>query len=47
MLHGFKEGFQLPGARGMTQFAQRLGFDLTNAFAGHGEMLSHFFKGVL
>ena len=47
MLHGFEEGFQLPGARGMAQFSQRLGFDLTNAFAGHGKMLAHFFERVL
>ena len=46
MLHGFEEGFQLPGARGMTQLAQRLGFDLTNTFAGHGEVLADFLKRV-
>ena len=46
MLHGFKEGFQLPGARRMAQLAERLGFDLTNTFAGHGEMLADFLKRV-
>ena len=46
MLYGFKKGFQLPGSRGMTQLAQRLGFNLPNAFAGHGEMLADFLKRV-
>src|SRR5450432_1403477 len=31
----------------MPQFAQRLGFDLANAFAGHVERLADFFQSVL
>src|ERR1700729_2477812 len=34
---------QLSRARGMPQFAQRLGFDLSNAFAGNCERLPDFF----
>src|ERR1035437_6644504 len=38
---------QLPRARGMAQLAQRLGFDLANAFAGYRERLSDLFQSVL
>jgi len=31
----------------MAQLSQRLGFDLPNSFAGHCEVLPHFFEGVL
>ena len=31
----------------MSQLAKRLGFNLTNAFAGNGEGLANFFEGVL
>ncbi len=31
----------------MTEFAQCLGFDLTNTLAGHVELLAHFFQGVV
>src|SRR5438874_10257629 len=31
----------------MPQFAQRLGFDLPDALASHGERLAYFFQGVL
>ena len=34
-------------ARGMTQLAQGLGFDLPYAFAGHTQLLAHFLKRVL
>ena len=30
----------------MAQLPQRLGFDLTNTFAGYGKMLAHFFQRV-
>ena len=32
---------------GVAQFAQRLGFDLPDALAGHGEVLADFFQRVL
>src|SRR5579871_5771073 len=38
---------QLPRTRRMTQFAQRLGFDLSDAFASHSERLAYFFQRVL
>src|SRR5580658_1185252 len=38
---------QLSRARGMPQFAQRLGFDLSDAFAGNCERLPDFFQSVL
>ena len=31
----------------MFQFAQRFGFDLTDTFAGHAELLAHFFQSVV
>lgn len=31
----------------MTQFTQRLGFNLTDAFTGDIEELAHFLKGVV
>ena len=33
-------------ARRVLEFAQGLGFDLADAFAGDAEFLSHFFKRV-
>src|SRR6266516_4810021 len=47
VLDSFEKRLELPGARGMPQLAERLGLDLTNTFAGNGEVLSNFFKGVL
>src|SRR5258708_23565740 len=41
------ERAQLARARRMPQFAQRLGFDLADAFAGYGEGLADFFESVL
>src|ERR1044071_1100246 len=41
------ERLQLARARWMPQFAQRLGFYLSNAFTGDGEGLAHFFQSVL
>ena len=38
---------QAMAAAGMAQFAQRLGFDLADAFARHGEVLADFFERVL
>jgi hypothetical protein len=38
---------QLPRARWMAQFSQRLGFDLADAFAGYCERLADFFERVL
>src|SRR5205807_7411239 len=46
VLNGFEEGFQLPRTRGMAQLAQGFGFDLTNAFAGHGKVLTDFLERV-
>src|SRR5262245_633532 len=42
-----QEGAQLPAARGMAQFAQRLGFDLTNPLARDGKVLTDLFERVL
>jgi hypothetical protein len=47
VLNRFQKGFQFPGARGMAQFSERLGFDLPNAFAGDSKVLAHFFERVL
>src|SRR5258708_7448901 len=41
------ERAQLARPRRMPQFAQRLGFDLADAFAGYGERLADFFQSVL
>ena len=35
------------GTRRVAQFAQGLGFDLADAFAGYVELFSHFFQGVV
>src|SRR5918993_200910 len=43
----FEERPQLPAARGMPQLAQRLGLDLPDPLACHGEALAHLFEGVL
>src|SRR5450755_1095593 len=42
----FEEGTKLPRARRVTQLAQRLGFDLANAFARDGEGLADFLERV-
>src|SRR5262245_27190136 len=42
-----KKSLQLPRPRGMAQLAQRLGLDLADALAGHGEVLAHLFQRVL
>ena len=42
-----KEGAQLARARRMAQLAQRLGFDLANAFAGYCEGLADLLQRVL
>ena len=34
-------------ARGMTQFSQRLRFDLSNSLTGHVELFADFLKGVI
>ena len=36
-MHVGEKCFELAGARGLTQLAQGLGFDLANALAGDGE----------
>src|SRR5919198_3659246 len=41
------EGAQFAGARGMAQLTQRLGLDLTDAFASDGEGLADLFQRVL
>jgi hypothetical protein len=43
----FEEGAQLARTRRVPQLAQRLRFDLANAFAGDGEGLADFFERVL
>ena len=42
-----EEAAQVIGACGMAQFAQRLGFDLTNPLARHVKLLADFFQGVV
>src|SRR5690349_16763734 len=42
-----EEGTQLAAARGVAQFAQSLGFNLADAFAGDGKTLAHFFERML
>ena len=44
---GIEEGAEAVAAAGVTQFAEGLGFDLTNTLAGDGEMLPDFFEGML
>ena len=46
MLDSFEKRLELTRSRGMTQLAERLGFNLTNSFAGHGEVLSDFLERV-
>src|ERR1700691_3268027 len=46
-LDAFHKRFQLAAAAGMTQLAQRLGFDLADALAGYLEALADFFQRVL
>src|SRR3954447_11827875 len=41
------ERLELARARWMSQFTQRLGFNLSDAFTSYGERLAHFFKSVL
>src|SRR5262249_60177809 len=43
----FQEGLQLPRPRRVAEFAERLGFDLADAFARDGEVLSDLFERVL
>src|SRR5579872_6115699 len=47
VVHPIHERPQLARARGMAQFAQRLGFDLAYALAGDGKRLAHFLQRVL
>src|ERR1700675_2647429 len=42
-----EEAPQLPASARMLQLAQRLGFDLADALAGHRELLADFFQGVV
>src|SRR5712664_4816006 len=44
---GFEKDAELARAGGVTQLAERLGFDLADALASEGERLSHFFERVL
>jgi hypothetical protein len=44
---GVQEGAQAMTAAGMTQLAERLGFDLTDALARDGEVLANLFERVL
>ena len=37
---------ELLGVFVFAEFGKRFGFNLTNAFAGNGKFLAHFFKGV-
>src|SRR5574341_817827 len=46
-LHTFDEAAQLLAAARMAQFAQRLGFDLTNTFARHLKVLTDLFECVI
>src|ERR1700690_3012903 len=41
------EALELLAARRVAQLAEGLGFDLADAFAGHFEVLSHLFEGVV
>src|SRR5260221_2151971 len=43
----FEERAQLTASRRMSELPERLGLDLTDALARHGEALSDFFEGVL
>src|SRR6476620_1222312 len=43
----FEERTQLAAPRGMTQFAERLGFALSDAFARDGEALADLLERVL
>src|SRR5688500_17845190 len=43
----FEKSPQLPATRRMSQLAQRLGFDLTDALARDGEILADLFQRVL
>ena len=47
MLFALHEAFEVARAPGLTQFAQRLCFDLTDPFAGHGELLADFLERVV
>ena len=47
MKAGIEESAQAMAAAGVAQLAQRLGFDLADAFASDSEMLSDLFEGVL
>ena len=44
-LGGVEEAFELADASRVPHFAQRLGFDLPDAFAGHLELAADFLKG--
>ena len=44
---GLEERLQPVRPAGVAQFAQRLGFDLADAFARDGELLADFFERVL
>src|SRR5690349_18351357 len=42
-----EEAAELPAAARMLELAQRLGFDLADAFAGHTELLADFLERVV
>src|SRR3712207_1897707 len=47
LTHALKERLELARARRVAEFAQRLGFDLSDALAGDGEVLADLFERVL
>jgi len=42
-----QEAAQLARTAGMLEFAQGLGFDLADTFAGHAKLLTDLFEGVV
>src|SRR5919201_938711 len=46
-LHIVKKYLELAGTRWLPQFAQRLGLNLADAFAGDGEQLAYFLERML
>src|SRR2546423_14468635 len=42
----FQKSVQMAEAGGMPHFAERLGFDLTDALASHPELAAHFLQGA-
>ena len=47
MRSGVQEAAELAGAAGVFEFAQGLGLDLADAFAGDRELLAHFLQRVI